>query len=43
MKYRRHSIVTIKLYNDIVFKWFFGRQEHTGPLISLINAVIEGI
>ncbi|SLM28678.1 hypothetical protein MTBBW1_1430050 [Desulfamplus magnetovallimortis] len=30
----------IKLYNDIVFKWVFGRQEHTGPLISLLNAVM---
>ncbi|SLM33136.1 conserved hypothetical protein [Desulfamplus magnetovallimortis] len=28
----------IKLYNDIVFKWIFGRQEHTGPLISFLNA-----
>ncbi len=30
----------IKLYNDVAFKWIFGRQEHTGPLIQLINAVI---
>ncbi len=30
----------IKLYNDIVFKWIFGRQEHTYPLIRLINSVI---
>ena len=28
----------IKLYTDIVFKWIFGRQEHTGPLISFLNA-----
>ncbi len=30
----------IKLYNDIAFKWVFGRQQHTGPLIRFINAVI---
>ena len=30
----------IKLYNDIAFKWIFGRQEQTGPLIKFINAVI---
>jgi len=30
----------IKLYTDIVFKWIFGRQEHTGPLISFLNAAI---
>lgn len=30
----------IKLYNDIVFKWIFGRQNHTAPLINLINSVI---
>ncbi len=29
----------IKLYNDMVFKWVFGRQSHTGPLVSLLNAV----
>ena len=29
----------IKLYNDLVFKWIFGRQEHTSPLIALLNAV----
>ena len=28
----------INLHNDIVFKWIFGRQEHTVPLISLLNA-----
>lgn len=31
----------IKLYNDIAFKWIFGRQEHTGPLIQFINSVIS--
>ena len=30
----------IKLYNDIAFKWIFGRQEHTVPLIGLINSVL---
>ncbi len=30
----------IKLYNDIVFKWIFGRQGHTGPLIAFLNAVV---
>ncbi len=29
----------IYLYNDVAFKWAFGRQEHTKPLISLLNAV----
>ncbi|SLM30632.1 hypothetical protein MTBBW1_2360015 [Desulfamplus magnetovallimortis] len=28
----------IKLYNDIVFKWVFGREKETGPLLSLLNA-----
>lgn len=31
----------IKLYNDIAFKWIFGRQQCTGPLIALINAVLS--
>lgn len=31
----------IKLYNDIAFKWIFGRQQRTGPLIALINAVLS--
>ena len=31
----------IKLYNDIVFKWIFGRQEQTGPLIDFLNAVVS--
>ena len=31
----------IKLYNDVVFKWVFGRQAHTGPLISLLNAATD--
>ncbi|OQY58650.1 MAG: hypothetical protein B6245_10760 [Desulfobacteraceae bacterium 4572_88] len=30
----------ICLYNDVAFKWTFGRQERTGPLISLLNAVM---
>jgi len=30
----------IKLYNDVVFKWIFGRQEYTSALISLLNAVL---
>ncbi|MBF0225480.1 MAG: Rpn family recombination-promoting nuclease/putative transposase, partial [Desulfobacterales bacterium] len=30
----------IRLYNDIVFKWIFGRQEYTRPLICLLNAVV---
>ncbi len=30
----------IKLYNDIVFKWIFGRQEQTRPLIHFLNSVI---
>ena len=30
----------IKLYNDIVFKWAFGREEHPAPLISLLNSVV---
>jgi len=30
----------IKLYNDIVFKWIFGRQDHTGPLMAFLNAVV---
>ena len=28
------------LYNDVAFKWLFGRQERTTPLISLLNAVV---
>jgi len=32
--------VKIKLYNDIVFKWIFGRQEHTGPLLAFLNAMV---
>ncbi|MBF0229762.1 MAG: PD-(D/E)XK nuclease family transposase [Desulfamplus sp.] len=31
----------IKLYNDIVFKWIFGRQEQTYPLICFLNAVVS--
>ena len=31
----------IKLYNDIVFKWIFGRQKNTAPLLSLLNAAIN--
>lgn len=29
----------IKIYNDIVFKWIFGRQSYTAPLIALLNAI----
>ncbi|WP_179953100.1 PD-(D/E)XK nuclease family transposase [Desulfobotulus mexicanus] len=29
----------IKIYNDIVFKWIFGRQSCTAPLIALLNAI----
>ena len=32
--------VEIKLYNDIAFKWIFGRQEQTGPLIDFLNSVV---
>ncbi|MBF0377041.1 MAG: PD-(D/E)XK nuclease family transposase [Desulfamplus sp.] len=31
----------IKLYNDVVFKWVFGRQEQTYPLICFLNAVVS--
>jgi len=31
--------VEIELYNDVAFKWIFGRQERTKPLLSLLNAV----
>jgi predicted transposase/invertase (TIGR01784 family) len=31
----------ICLDNDIAFKWSFGRQERTKPLISLLNAVVK--
>ncbi|MBF0390267.1 MAG: PD-(D/E)XK nuclease family transposase, partial [Desulfamplus sp.] len=31
----------IKLYNDVVFKWIFGRQEQTYPLICFLNAVVS--
>jgi len=31
--------VRIHLCNDVAFKWVFGRQERTDPLISLLNAV----
>ncbi len=30
----------IYLYNDVAFKWMFGRQERTKPIVSLLNAVI---
>ena len=30
----------IKLYNDAVFKWIFGRQEHTAPLLNFLNSVM---
>ena len=29
----------IELYNDVAFKWIFGRQERTEPLLSFLNAV----
>ncbi len=29
----------IELYNDVAFKWIFGRQEKTEPLLSFLNAV----
>jgi len=29
----------IELYNDVAFKWIFGRQEQTEPLLSFLNAV----
>ena len=31
----------IKLYNDVVFKWVFGRQEQTYPLICFLNSVVS--
>ncbi|MBF0201315.1 MAG: PD-(D/E)XK nuclease family transposase [Desulfamplus sp.] len=31
----------IKLYNDIAFKWIFGRQSRTAPLLDLINTVLS--
>ena len=31
----------IRLYNDIVFKWIFGRQEYTSALLNLLNAVLK--
>ncbi len=31
----------IKLYNDVVFKWIFGRQEQTYPLICFLNSVVS--
>lgn len=31
----------IKLYNDVVFKWVFGRKEQTYPLICFLNAVVS--
>jgi predicted transposase/invertase (TIGR01784 family) len=31
----------ICLDNDIAFKWSFGRQERTKPLISLLNAIVK--
>ncbi len=31
----------IKLYNDVVFKWIFGRQEYTVPLLNLLNSVVS--
>ena len=34
----KENQMQINLHNDIVFKWIFGRQEHTVPLISLLNA-----
>ncbi|MBF0411445.1 MAG: hypothetical protein HQK70_01890 [Desulfamplus sp.] len=30
----------IKLYNDVAFKWIFGRQEQTLPLICFLNSVV---
>lgn len=30
----------IVLYNDVAFKWVFGRQENTKPILSLLNAVV---
>jgi len=36
----RKDPMKICLYNDVAFKWTFGRQERTGPLISLLNAVM---
>ncbi len=40
MKTKTKSKMEIKLYNDVVFKWIFGRQEHTAPLIALLNSVV---
>ncbi|CAN2044519.1 transposase [Candidatus Magnetomoraceae bacterium gMMP-1] len=35
----------VYLYNDLMFKWLFGRQEYINPLKSLLNSVIcyEGV
>ena len=30
----------IKMYNDVAFKWTFGRDKESRPLIKLLNAVI---
>jgi len=30
----------IKIYNDLPFRWLFGRQEKTRPLLSLLNTIL---
>ncbi len=30
----------IYLYNDVAFRWVFGRQEQVGPIASVLNAVV---
>ncbi|GEM_PF-2181479 len=30
----------IYLYNDVAFRWFFGRQEQVGPITSVLNAIV---
>jgi len=31
----------INLYNDVAFKWVFGREKESQPLIKLLNAIID--
>jgi hypothetical protein len=30
----------IHLYNDVAFKWIFGREKESRPLTKLLNAVV---
>jgi len=33
--------ILIYLYNDVAFKWIFGREKETRPLITLLNAIVS--